>query len=87
LRSCVEAVDRFQGDFVGETAQPWAPDVRVPIHARDSFAADKTTTGEFDAMPLWAGESVGGVKRLQPAAEIVRELADEAEALLRSWGH
>src|SRR5207245_1761511 len=30
LRSCVEAVERFQGEFVGETAQPWAPDVRVP---------------------------------------------------------
>jgi NAD(P)H-dependent flavin oxidoreductase YrpB (nitropropane dioxygenase family) len=84
LRSCVEAVDRFQGDVVGETAQPWAPNLRVPVHSRDSFVADKTTTGEFAAMPLWAGESVGGVKGLQPAGEIVRELADEAEALLRS---
>jgi NAD(P)H-dependent flavin oxidoreductase YrpB (nitropropane dioxygenase family) len=87
LRSCVEAVDRFQGDVVGETSQPWAPNIRVPVHSRDSFVADKTTTGEFAAMPLWAGESVGGVKRLQPAGEIVRELADEAEALLRSWNH
>jgi NAD(P)H-dependent flavin oxidoreductase YrpB (nitropropane dioxygenase family) len=87
LRSCVEAVDRFQGDVVGETSQPWAPNIRVPVHSRDSFVADKTTTGEFAAMPLWAGESVGGVKRLQPAGEIVRELADEAEALFRSWNH
>jgi NAD(P)H-dependent flavin oxidoreductase YrpB (nitropropane dioxygenase family) len=86
LRSCVEAVERFQGDVVGETAQPWAPNIRVPIHSRDSFAADKTTTGAFDAMPLWAGESVGGVKRVQKAREIVRELADEAEQLLRHWG-
>ena len=87
LRSCVEAVDRFQGDVVGETSQPWAPNIRVPVHSRDSFVADKTTTGELAAMPLWAGESVGGVKKLQPAGEIVRELADEAEALLRSWNH
>ena len=86
LRSCVEAVERFQGDVVGETAQPWAPEVRVPIRRGDSVVADRTTTGEIDAMPLWAGESVGGVKRLQPAGEIVRELADEAEALLRTWG-
>src|SRR5207302_4267449 len=86
LRSCVEAVERFQGDVVGETAQPWAPEVRVPIRRGDSFVADRTTTGEIDARPLWAGESVGGVKRLQPAGEIVRELADEAEALLRTWG-
>src|SRR5207247_2307996 len=86
LRSCVEAVERFQGDVVGETAQPWAPEARVPIRRGDSVVADRTTTGEIDAMPLWAGESVGGVKRLQPAGEIVRELADEAEAPLRTWG-
>src|SRR5205807_99191 len=60
LRSCVEAVERFQGDVVGETAQPWAPEVRVPIRRGDSVVADRTTTGEIDAMPLWAGESVGG---------------------------
>jgi len=86
LRSCVEAVERFQGEFVGETAQPWAPEVRVPMHPRDSFVADKTTTGVIDAMPLWAGESVDGVKGIQTAREIVRELAEEAENLLRTWG-
>src|SRR5437870_760009 len=86
LRSCVEAVERFQGEFVGETVQPWAPGVRVPVQTRASFVADKTTTGEFDAMPLWAGESVDGVKRIQKAGEIVRELADEAERHLRKWG-
>src|SRR5438105_13727153 len=86
LRSCVEAVERFQGDVVGETAQPWAPEVRVPVRRGDSIVADRTTTGEIAAMPLWAGESVAGVKRLQPAGGIVRELADEAEALLRTWG-
>jgi nitronate monooxygenase len=87
LRSCVEAVERFRGVFVGETAQPWAPDVRVPMRPRDSFVADKTTTGDFAAMPLWAGESVDGVRGVRPAKEIVQELAGEAETLLRSWGH
>src|SRR2546428_201376 len=48
LRSCVEAVERFQGEFVGETVQPWAPGVRVPVQTRASFVADKTTTGEID---------------------------------------
>jgi hypothetical protein len=37
-------------------------------------------------MPHWAGESVGGETRVQPAAEIMRELAGEAERLLRRWG-
>ena len=36
-------------------------------------------------MSLWEGESVGGVRRVQPAAAIVREVADEAERLLRRW--
>jgi nitronate monooxygenase len=85
LRSCVEAVDRFTGEVVGETSQPWAPDVRVPVHTRDSFVANVGTTGNIDAMPLWAGESVDGVKGVQKAADIVRELADEAERLLRQW--
>jgi hypothetical protein len=36
-------------------------------------------------MPHWAGESVDGVKKVQPAGEIVGELVDEAEQLLRRW--
>src|SRR2546429_2546225 len=86
LRSCVEAVERFRGEFVGETAKPWAPDVRGPIRPRDSFVADKTTTGTFDAMPLWAGEAVDGVKPAPKEGTVCRELAEEAEQLLRNWG-
>ena len=36
------------------------------------------------AMALWAGESPGLVGRIQPAGEIVKELAEEAVAVLRS---
>ncbi len=35
-------------------------------------------------MALYAGESVGSVRRGQPAGEIVRELAADAAELLRS---
>jgi hypothetical protein len=35
-----------------------------------------------EAMPHWAGESVDGVKKVQPVAEIVRGPAVEAEQLL-----
>ncbi len=45
----------------------------------------RTTTGAIQAMALWAGEGVGSVRALQPAAEIVREIATEAEALLGVW--
>jgi nitronate monooxygenase len=40
-------------------------------------------TGEIEAMALYAGQSVGLVKSIQPAGEIVRELADEAVRVLR----
>ncbi len=36
-------------------------------------------------MPHWAGESVDGVKKVQPAREIIQELARDAEKLLRRW--
>jgi NAD(P)H-dependent flavin oxidoreductase YrpB (nitropropane dioxygenase family) len=47
--------------------------------------ADRTAAGEVGAMALHAGESVSAVKRVLPAREVVRELAEEAEEFLRLW--
>jgi hypothetical protein len=58
----------------------------VAVRRLDCLAVNRGTTGLIEAMPLWAGESVSAVKRVQPAAEIVRELVEEAESLLQSWG-
>jgi nitronate monooxygenase len=41
------------------------------------------TEGDIDAMPQWAGQSVGLVSKQQSAGDIVREIAAEAEAILR----
>lgn len=38
--------------------------------------------GDIDALPMWAGQGVGLVKRIQPAAEIVREMNAEAESII-----
>jgi NAD(P)H-dependent flavin oxidoreductase YrpB (nitropropane dioxygenase family) len=46
---------------------------------------DRATGGDVGAMALYAGQGVGGVHRVQPAAEVVRELVEGAEALLRRW--
>jgi NAD(P)H-dependent flavin oxidoreductase YrpB (nitropropane dioxygenase family) len=43
-------------------------------------------TGDIEAFSMWAGQGVGLVKKLQPAAEIVREIHDEAAAVLRRLG-
>lgn len=40
------------------------------------------TTGDFEEMMLVAGESAGLVKEIQPAAEIVREMMDEARHII-----
>ena len=45
--------------------------------------ANSDTTGDIEALPLWAGQGVGLVNRIQPAGEIVRELVEEAEQALR----
>lgn len=84
LRSSVEAAQAFQGDIVGEQLDDETGE-RYPFHRFQSGTIRKTTTGTLEAMPHWAGESVDGIKKVQPAAEIVRELAGEAERLLRRW--
>jgi nitronate monooxygenase len=42
-------------------------------------------TGELEALALYAGQSAGLASRVQPAGEIVRELAEETARALR-WG-
>jgi NAD(P)H-dependent flavin oxidoreductase YrpB (nitropropane dioxygenase family) len=83
LRSSVEAAQRFSGDVVGERVYAWDPDTRVPVARFTSLVPMKSCSGEIDAMPHWAGESVVGVTAVMSAADIVRELAGEAERLLR----
>jgi nitronate monooxygenase len=84
LRSSVEAAAAFEGDVVGEafgfyTGEPY------PVHRRGVDAVRARHTGTIEAMSLWAGESVGGVRRVQPAGEIIREMVEESEGLLRRW--
>jgi len=83
LRSSIEAAAAFEGEVVGET--PSLDGTREALPRFSPEAINRGTTGAIEAMSLWAGESVGGVKRVQPAAEIVREVAKEAERRLRRW--
>lgn len=48
----------------------------------EAVAPRKDYDGDVEAMPLWAGQGVGLVRRRQPAAEIVAEIAAEAEAVI-----
>ena len=42
--------------------------------------------GDIDALPMWAGQGVGLVKKIQPAADIVREIDAEAQSVLTRLG-
>ncbi len=82
LRSAVEAARACPDEVVaqieiGGTVLP-VPRLAVP-------APTVATTGNVQAMALYAGESVAAVRAVQPAAEIVRELCEGAEQLLRKW--
>jgi nitronate monooxygenase len=84
LRSSIEAAQAFEGDVIGRRYWP-EDDEWDEVHRFESKSATKQFEGAIEAMPLWAGQSVGGVKKVQTAAEIVQELAGEAEQLLRRW--
>jgi NAD(P)H-dependent flavin oxidoreductase YrpB (nitropropane dioxygenase family) len=80
LRSCVEAAMAFEREFVG--ASVWAGQP-IPIERFSVTPPDRSTTGEIRAMALYAGRSVEHAREVKPAREIVAELMDGAEALLR----
>jgi nitronate monooxygenase len=80
LRSAIEAADAFAEDVVGEVE---VSGERRPIRRFQGAPPFKAVTGKVDAMACYAGQSVGSVKRVQPAAEMVAELFEGADALLR----
>lgn len=82
LRSCVEAAHAFHGDIVGEQHLDSSTN---PIPRFAPPPPGRITTGEIDAMALYAGQSVGMVGDVKPAAAIVAELAEGAERMLRRW--
>lgn len=61
----VVAHSASEGDILRYQAKTAAPDM----------------TGDIEALPLWAGQGVGLVRKVQPAAEIVREINAAAEQI------
>ena len=66
-----------EGEVIG-TSQSIGPIVRYQAYTPGADAE-----GDIDAMSLWAGQSVGLVSKTQSAADIVREIDEQAEAILR----
>jgi hypothetical protein len=77
LRSALEAAEALQDDVVGEM-NLGTRRVPVPRFGADNPAAD--ASGHVDAMALYAGQGVGSVRRREPAAAIVADLASGVPA-------
>ena len=48
-----------------------------------SYTPGPDTVGEIEPLSLWSGQGVALVRKVQPAAEIVREMNDDAKVILR----
>ena len=55
-----------------------------PIARYDSMPAIADLTGDVEALANIAGQSAGVVRRMEPAAAIVREVAEDAARILTS---
>jgi nitronate monooxygenase len=84
LRSAVDAADVLDDEFAGDVSGDGEP-FQIPRYA--CRPPDRATRGHIEAMALYAGQSVGAVTAIRPAAEVVRELAEGAEQLLNTVGH
>jgi nitronate monooxygenase len=84
LGSSIAAANDFQGEITGELV---LRNHRMPLPRWAVPNPTRLTTGRIEAMPMYAGESVSAVTSIQPAAEIVQELAEGAVLQLRRWGN
>src|SRR5262249_22502105 len=57
-----------------------------PVVRYQSHTPGTGTDGLVEELPMWAGQSVGLVSKIQPAAEIVRKIVGEADAILKRLG-
>ncbi len=83
LRSAIAAAEQLSGENAGATRFRGKT---MPIPRFATFPPTRETTGEIDAMALYAGESVAGIDSVKSAAEIIEELCGGAERLLRDAG-
>ena len=75
LRSCIEAVEGLSDPVAGDDGDPSRP---IPTCSPSPPGRD--ATGHVEAMALYAGQSVGRVRRVEPAAAIVQELVSKLPA-------
>ena len=54
------------------------------VRRYESYTATAELNGNIEALALWAGQGVGLVNQVQLAADIVREIVDEARETIQN---
>ena len=72
LRSSIEAAEALADGQAGVVRLAGA---EIPVPRFAPQPPTRESTGAIEAMPFYAGQSAGAVTAIQPAAEIVAELA------------
>jgi nitronate monooxygenase len=72
LRSSIEAAQALTADQAGVLRLAGA---EIPVARFGAQPPTRDSTGAIEAMPFYAGQSAGAVRAIQPAAEIMAELA------------
>ena len=84
LQTSIDAASALEdGAIIGEI------EIGGVVHPVDKFNVQAPTVearGNIEAMAMYAGESVGFVRKVSPASEIVSELITEAEAVMAEQG-
>jgi nitronate monooxygenase len=72
LRASIEAAEALPDEEIGVIRLAGA---EIPVRRFAAQPPTRESTGAIAAMPFYAGQSAGAVRAIQPAAEIVAELA------------
>jgi nitronate monooxygenase len=72
LRPCVNAVRRLRSEEVGEVVLGGQ---RLTLPKGHGLPPGTTATGNIDAMPMYAGESVGTIESIESAADVIESWA------------
>jgi enoyl-[acyl-carrier protein] reductase II len=73
LRSAIEAAEALPADAEVGVLRMAGAEIPVPRFAPQP--PNREATGHVEAMALYAGRSAGAVTAVQPAADIVKDLA------------
>ena len=81
LISAIDAVEGIDAEVVGTMP---SVDGDIPVPRRSWIPPTRGMSGHIEAMCMYAGESVALVDTVLPASQLVRSLAEGAEALLKT---